>query len=125
MRMSMIVGLTMTVKMHMPHPVMIMVMEMPPLSDQLQTEQPPEHHQHKSHDSFRGDRKRFGNGHSEHEHDRANDEQHDGMTDAPAQTDETGRTPGGSLGQHGRNGGKMVCVECVTQAQDKAQSKNR
>jgi hypothetical protein len=71
MEMTVILRVAMTVEMHMSLSVMIMLMEVPPFTNQLHPQQTAEHHQHEPHDPFGGDGKRFGNGYSKHEHDRA------------------------------------------------------
>ena len=114
MGMTVILGMNVAMKMHMAPAVMIMAMKMPPFPNQFHAEQTAEDDEHESHESLGRDRKRFGNGHSEDEHDRADNEQHNRMTDAPAQTDQTRGTPRGPLGEHSRNGCKVVRIQRVT-----------
>jgi hypothetical protein len=51
--MSVILCQAMTVKMHVPHAVMIVAMEVPPFANQLHAEQPAEPDEHESYDDFR------------------------------------------------------------------------
>jgi len=114
----------MTVEMHVPLPVMIVRMEMPPLTDQLHPEETAEQDQHESHEPFGGDRKRFRNWNAEDEHNGAHEEQNKGVADAPAETDESGGPPGRPLSEHRRDCGKMIGIQRMAQSQDKTESKN-
>jgi hypothetical protein len=87
MPMSVILGKAMTVKMHVPHAVMIVAMEVPPFANQLHAEQPAEPDEHESDNDFRRHGEWFGDRHTEDQDDRSDHQKHDGMADAPTEAD--------------------------------------
>jgi hypothetical protein len=123
--MTMIHGSSMTVKMHVPHPAMIMVMQMPAFANQFQPEHTTEYDEHEPHSDFRRNGDRAGYRDTKGEHDCADEEQDDGMPDAPAQAYQTRCPPGRPLGEHRRDGDKMVRVQGMSQPEDKAKPQNR
>ena len=86
--MTMSLGMAMAVKVHVAPAVMIVVMEMPPFTDQLHPEQRAQHDEHQPHERFRCDRKRFWDRYAEDQDDRADEEQDGGMPYPPAQAHE-------------------------------------
>ena len=100
--------MTMTVKVHVAPALMIVMMEMPPFTDQLHAEQGAQHDEHQSHEPFRCDRNRFWNRDAEHQDNGTHEQQDGGMAYSPAQTHQARRAPRRTLGEHSRNGGKMI-----------------
>ena len=124
MGVTVIFRLRMAVQMHVPRPVMVVLVQMPSFTEQFHAEQPAERHQHQSHHPLRRDCDGFGKRNAEHKHNRADHQQDQRMADAPTQTDEPGCSPRRPLGEHCRDGGKMIRVQSVSKSQDKAKSEN-
>ena len=124
MGVTVVFRMRMAVEMHVPRPVMVVLVQVPPFAKQFHAKQAAERHQHQSHNPLGCDRERFGNGNAEHKDNGADHEQHKRMADAPAQTDQPGCTPRRPLGEHGRDSGKMVRVQCMSKSEEKAESEN-
>ena len=123
--MTVIERVRMTVKMQVPHPVMIMVVQVPPLPNQFQAEHRAEHDEHESHDDLRRNGERAGYRDTKDEHDRAYEQQNGGMPDAPAEAHQTRCLPGRPFGKYRRDGDEMVRIQGVTQSEDKSKAQNR
>ena len=122
--MTVILGIAVAVNMQVATAIVIMVMEMPPFPNQFHAEQTAEDDKHDADDAFCRRRKRLWDRHTEHEDDRSHEEQDGGMAHAPAQADQARRAPGGPLGEHRRDGCKMVRIQGVTQSKDETEPEN-
>ena len=124
MQVAVALGAAMTVEMHVPGAIMIVMMEMPSFANELHAEKRAEHDEHESDQTFRGDGKRFGNGDSEHQHNCAHEQQHRRVPEPPAQTDQPRGAPGRPFSEHGRYCGKVVRIQGMTKAEDKPETEN-
>ena len=93
MRVTVISRLRMAVEMYMPLSVMVVLMQVPALSQQLHAEQAAKRDEHDSDRTFSRVCDRMGKRDAQEQDDGSDKQQHHRVTESPTQTNETGRPP--------------------------------
>src|SRR6185295_5358355 len=112
----------MTMQMYMLFTVMVMCMEVPAFPDQPHSEHATQKHKHDTDTKLRRQGEGFGNLHLERQYHRSDQQQHDCMSESPAQSNQAGSAKRGPLCQHRRDGGQVVRIQRVTEPQHQPKS---
>ena len=116
--MAVIHQLRMAVQVNVICPVMVVLVHVPPLSEQLDPQQPTQNDEHDAHGKLRDRFDWLRNPDMENEYNGSDKQQHQRMTQTPTQSDQTRCTPVRPLRQDGRYSGDVVRIQGMTKPED-------
>jgi hypothetical protein len=120
MAMPVIIVPVVTVEMHMPLTVMLVIMRMPSLAVQSECQRPAEHYQEDAHARFSNDLESLRNAQSPRQYDRPHKHQRQRVADPPPQPDCAGGPERWPFSEDRRDRGEMIGIKSMPNAEQES-----